>query len=68
MLTLRLGAVVVEVLLPLGGDQLAHIPDKQVVAAAVRAEPVWTECVHSREGDQWPGICACVRVCVSISI
>lgn len=42
-LTLRLGAVVVEVLLPLGGDQLAHIPDKQLVATAVRAKPVWTE-------------------------
>lgn len=48
-LTLRLGAVVVEVLLPLRGDQLAHILDKQAVAAALRAQPAWTEEVRQQE-------------------
>lgn len=48
-LTLRLGAVVVEVLLPLRGDQLAHVLHKQSAAAAVRAQPAWTEDVRQEE-------------------
>lgn len=41
-LTLRLGVIVVEVLLPLSCDELAHIPDKQILVV-VSAEPVGTK-------------------------
>lgn len=41
-LTLRLGVIVVEVLLPLRCDELAHIPDEQTLVVA-SAEPVGTE-------------------------
>lgn len=41
-LTLRLGVIVVEVLLPLSCDELAHIPDKQTFVV-VSTEPVGTK-------------------------
>lgn len=42
ILTLRLGVMVVEVLLPLSCYELAHIPDKQILVV-VSAEPVGTK-------------------------
>lgn len=41
-LTLRFGVIIVEVLLPLFGGELAHVSDKQIFMVFI-AEPVWTE-------------------------
>lgn len=41
-LTLRLGVIVVEVLLPLCRSELAHVPKKQIFSV-VTAEPIWTK-------------------------